>query len=159
MHVQEANPQLDDRAAVTDRLRDAVKRAGGGTEVATRSEVPLSTLNGYLAGGEIKLSNLIKLARACGVSVEWLATGGAPHPPWLRNLVGETVAFKERQAPLPAPAINVRWLAKAIEIVEALGGEKLPLVERARRIAHSYELLTAPDADIPPLPPVAPRGR
>lgn len=159
MHVQAPNPQLDERLAIAERLRDAVKHGGGGKEISARSEVPLGTLNGYLAGGEIKLSNLLKLARACGVSVEWLATGNGSAPPWLRNLVGDNLKLRERQVDLVAPSIDTRWLAKAIEIVEALGGEKLPVAERARRIAHSYELLTAPEADIPPLPPIAPRGR
>ena len=43
--------------------------------MATRSGVPLGTVNNYLAGGEWKVSTALALARACGVSLEWLATG------------------------------------------------------------------------------------
>ncbi len=43
--------------------------------VSTRSGVPLSTLNGYLAGRDMKVQALVDLARAMDVSIEWLATG------------------------------------------------------------------------------------
>ena len=158
MHVEEPNLQLAEASAIKERLREAVSRAGGGTLISKQADVALSTLNGYLAGGEIKLSNLIKLARACDVSVEWLATGGPPRPAWLRILAGDNSNFHEGQAPLGPPVVDAAWLAKAIEIVDALGGDKLPPRERARRIAHSYELLTAPEADIPALPVHTRRG-
>ena len=159
MHVEQPNPHAAALPAVTARLREAVRKAGGNEFVSQASGVPLRTLSNYLAGGEMKLSKLLDLAAACRVSVAWLVTGepdsDAPKP-----APAPKTALNEDVAPAPRPgAIDVRWLAKAIEIVEALGGEKLPLVDRARRIAHSYELLTAPDADIPPLPPLAPRGR
>lgn len=159
MHVDDPNLQGADLAAVTARLREAVRNAGGNEAVSEKSGVPLRTLSSYLSGGEIKLSRLFDLATACRVSPAWLVTGDADSDtpktaPAPKTALSEDVAW----APRPG-SLDVRWLAKAIEIVEALGGEKLPLVERARRIAHSYELLTAPEADIPPLPPVAPRGR
>lgn len=159
MRVPRPYLQQAETAAITERLREAVSKSGGPTQISERSEVALSTLNAYLAGGEIKLSNLLQIARACGVSVEWLVVGGAPYPPWLETLVGKNTALQERQEPMPAPSLDTRWLAKAIEIVEALGGAKLPLPERARRIAYSYQLLTAPEADVPPLPPIVPRER
>lgn len=158
MHVPAANLQLPDRAAAADRLREAVDRNGGPKQVSDHSEVALGTLNGYLAGGEIKLSNLVRLARATGASVEWLATGGGVEPPWRRKPAVNTGMSSEPQRPLVAPKIDAHWLAKAIEIVEALGGSNLPLRERAARIARSYELLTAPDTDLPPLPGVPRRA-
>lgn len=35
----------------------------------------MPTLNNYIAGRDMKVSALIALADACGVSLEWLATG------------------------------------------------------------------------------------
>lgn len=70
--VQPAN-RIDKE--VVGRLRSAIKAAGGPSDVARRSGIPLSTLNGYLRGVEPKLGSLVALAEACAVSVQWLATG------------------------------------------------------------------------------------
>ncbi|KXV47099.1 peptidase [Gluconobacter albidus] len=59
----------------TERLKTAVRQAGGNTQVSIRSHVPLNTLNRYIAGREMKVSALVALAKACDVSVEWLANG------------------------------------------------------------------------------------
>ena len=64
-----------------ERLKAAMATAGGPKAVAEKSRVPLSTIGGYTRGGEIKLSNLVQLAEASGVTVEWLATGRGPMRP------------------------------------------------------------------------------
>ncbi|ACI51289.1 putative phage repressor [Gluconacetobacter diazotrophicus PA1 5] len=48
---------------------------GGNLKVAAASGVPLGSLNNYLAGREMKASTAFRIARACGVSLEWLVTG------------------------------------------------------------------------------------
>lgn len=68
-------------ASAADRLKFAVRAAGGSKVVADRSGVPLTTLGTYTRGGEMKLSNLRQLADATGVTVEWLATGRGPMRP------------------------------------------------------------------------------
>lgn len=73
--VQDANAERNSRA---ERLRSAVKAAGGNQVVAAKAGVPVSTLGDYLAGGEMKLSNASALAEAAGVRLEWLATGRGP---------------------------------------------------------------------------------
>lgn len=57
------------------RIREAVDDAGGPKAVARLCNVPLSTFSGYLSGREVKLSIAVRIADACGVSLEWLATG------------------------------------------------------------------------------------
>lgn len=69
-----------------ERVREVVRLAGGKTAISTRTGIPKTTLDGYLKGGEMKLSNAAALARAAGVSLEWLATGEGPMRP------GETPA-------------------------------------------------------------------
>jgi phage repressor protein C with HTH and peptisase S24 domain len=64
-----------------ERLREAVRSAGGNKAVASLSRIPLTTLQGYLAGGEMKLTNVVALAKATNVSVEWLATGEGSRQP------------------------------------------------------------------------------
>ncbi len=64
-----------------ERLRQAVTAAGGTGKVSDRSGVPIRTLSHYLAGRDMKASAMIAIAEACGVSLDWLATGKGPvHP-------------------------------------------------------------------------------
>ncbi|MFT9091541.1 MAG: S24 family peptidase [Gluconacetobacter sp.] len=66
---------LDEVKARAERLRSAVKNAGGNTQVAARAGMPFGTLNRYIAGRDMKASAMVALAKACGVSLEWLAEG------------------------------------------------------------------------------------
>ncbi|WP_072612685.1 S24 family peptidase [Granulibacter bethesdensis] len=59
----------------SDRLRQIMKELGGNNILSKKSGVPVGNLNRYIAGQEMKVSALVALAQACGVSVEWLATG------------------------------------------------------------------------------------
>jgi AcrR family transcriptional regulator len=62
----------------TERLREAVRAAGGNQAVARRAGIPVGTLNNYLAGRDMKASAMIAVAGACSVSIEWLAAGRGP---------------------------------------------------------------------------------
>lgn len=66
----ESHPQR-----VSDRLHDAIAKAGGNAAVMARSGVKNSTLRRVLKGQDAKTGVLVALADACGVSVNWLATG------------------------------------------------------------------------------------
>ncbi|MBU2655786.1 LexA family transcriptional regulator [Acidomonas methanolica] len=57
-----------------ERLRQAAQ-AVGITHAAKAAAVPYTTLRDYMNGGEMKLSSLAALARACGVSLDWIAYG------------------------------------------------------------------------------------
>ncbi|MBM9400340.1 helix-turn-helix transcriptional regulator [Gluconacetobacter azotocaptans] len=67
-------------AEIAQRLKRAIENANGNKAVSERSGVPLSTLNGYIAGRDMKASVAARLAAACNVSVSWLLSG-----------VGETI--------------------------------------------------------------------
>lgn len=73
-----ANSEDPSVLARAERLKSAVRKAGGSKPVADRSGVPFGTLNKYLAGREMRASAMIALARACGVSLDWLAEGSDP---------------------------------------------------------------------------------
>jgi phage repressor protein C with HTH and peptisase S24 domain len=60
------------------RLREAVGKSGKQKEVAARAGIPASTLSEYLKGREVKLSVAARIAEACNVSLEWLASGKNP---------------------------------------------------------------------------------
>ena len=59
------------------RLRQALRDAGGNKVVSERSGVPTSTISAYIAGQDWKLSTTLALAAACGVSSDWLIRGEA----------------------------------------------------------------------------------
>ena len=47
--------------------------------VARRAGIPLPTLSNYLQGRDMKAAALVRLAKACEVSIGWLASGeGTP---------------------------------------------------------------------------------
>ena len=84
--VSDQNSEAD---TPSERLRRAVKNAGGNQQVAARANVPLASLNAYIAGREMRISAAYKLAEACGVSLEWLITGvesGLALPPIMRGI-------------------------------------------------------------------------
>jgi hypothetical protein len=64
-----------------ERLKDAVRRAGGTAVVVRATNMPTPTLNNYLSGRDMKVSALVTLADATNVSVEWLATGRGDRAP------------------------------------------------------------------------------
>ncbi len=76
-----AVPTIAARAAnpeAAQRLRQAVRAAGGNKAVAFRSGVPLATINNYVRGRNgMKIEPLAALAAACQVSLEWLVSGVA----------------------------------------------------------------------------------
>ena len=60
------------------RLREALRKGGGNKVVSERSGVPLANLQTYLKGREMRIDTAIALAEACGVTLDWLATGKEP---------------------------------------------------------------------------------
>jgi transcriptional regulator with XRE-family HTH domain len=155
-HPPAAN--LESRRAVAARLRQAVHAAGGNRAVAERSGVPLGSVNNYVgARTGMKMSTLTRLAAACRVSLEWLASGdksALTHElPTETPLATAVAEFSEPPGSLVPPnlatGIDTAMLTKAIEIVAAIDGgaalrDQPSLV--ARRIAATYAVLTKPSA-------------
>nr|WP_294915407.1 LexA family transcriptional regulator [uncultured Neokomagataea sp.] len=86
LSVSAKNRQIE---PAIQRLREAVKKSGTQKEVANRAGIPVSTFSEYLSGREMKLSVAARIADACGVSMEWLATGREPEsvlPPNLQDV-------------------------------------------------------------------------
>ena len=74
-----SGPNSEDQGR-PNRLREALRRGGGNKVVSERSGVPLANLQTYLKGREMRIDTAIALAEACGVTLEWLATGKDPAP-------------------------------------------------------------------------------
>lgn len=63
---------------VGDRLRQAADRIGGLDALAEAAGIKRTTLYNYASGQtEMRVSTLVDVARATGVSVTWLATGAS----------------------------------------------------------------------------------
>lgn len=148
---QVGDPKLEAEER-TARLREAVKRAGRAPAVADRSGVPYATLNKYLAGRDMPTINLIAIARACGVSVEWLATGAEPGTP----VIPAISAPDRTDAPsIERPAssrlfntVNIDKLAEAIEaVLEQLARNNVtrPWHQILRAAILVYDLMQEPD--------------
>ena len=147
---------------VADRLRQAVRAAGGNRAVAARSGVPVGTVNRYVrAKGGRKVAALRAIAAACGVSLQSLLTG-EQIPAGSDANAGETtpLGLGEPQAELTPPTadapsgppddgVDVTALVKAIEIVAAIdapGHWQNDPKAVAQRIARTYAVLTKPPA-------------
>ena len=60
------------------RIREALADGGGRVQVAGQIGVHPGSLTRYMAGRDLPTATLVAIADACGVSVEWLATGRGP---------------------------------------------------------------------------------
>lgn len=60
------------------RLREAIKKVGSARDVARLAGIPYGTLQNYIHGRELKLSNAVSISRVTGVRLEWLATSEGP---------------------------------------------------------------------------------
>lgn len=69
------NTESSNDSGIVERLKKAVKDAGGPAEIARTTGIPLSTLNDYLKGNEVRFSRMAVLAKACKISLDWLASG------------------------------------------------------------------------------------
>lgn len=141
------------------RLRDAVRAAGGNKAVAARVPMPVSTLNRYIAGRDMKASALVSLAQATGVRLEWLATGEGPMRP--AEAGGDTGQPSRQQLGTPAAApreplfsqINADRLADAyVAALQALAarGHTNPEPRRVMQVTILlYDELTEAEEDAP----------
>lgn len=73
---QKVNVQAAKVDAFGERMAVAIQRAGGATRMAEKAGVSGSVLRKWRAGhSDPSRTHLVNMARAAGVSLEWLATG------------------------------------------------------------------------------------
>ncbi|HEY9081301.1 helix-turn-helix transcriptional regulator [Magnetovibrio sp.] len=64
------------KSEISERIRKTIRESGGNAVVAEKSGVPLRTIGNYTRGlSEPKIVSLSRIAKACGVSLDWIATG------------------------------------------------------------------------------------
>jgi hypothetical protein len=149
-----ANSEL---SALTFRIREAIDALGGPTAVAKASGIHLGSLNHYIQGREPRALTIAKIAKACRVRLDWLASGTG------EMKEGTKYSNAEDQSPLkppPANDIDLAALEKAMMVVDMVvttAGRDYNVRQRAAMLRNAYRELTAPDADLPPLPHFTPR--
>jgi transcriptional regulator with XRE-family HTH domain len=120
-------------------LPERVKQAIGDEPVAAfgrRCGINESTLRKYFSGTLPNVENLIAIADAANVSIEWLAAGRGPKQ---RGAVAQPAP-----APMPAPALDEQLLSRSIGAVEAglhAVSRSLPPEKHAQLILAAYNLL------------------
>ncbi|GAB0119453.1 helix-turn-helix domain-containing protein [Acidisoma sp. 7E03] len=117
-----------------NRLRKAVSNAGGHKAIADRSGIPGRTLSDYLSSRDMPTSALVALAEACGVTVDWLATGRGEGPGEAQYApASQTNPISPEVAVVPA--IELEQLQAHVEALGALA----PYLEtvRVRMLDHS----------------------
>lgn len=138
----EWDPAIAERAS---RLRDAVRAGGGNKAVAQRAGMPVGTLNNYVGGRDMKASALVALAVACGVRLEWLATGQGPMTP---SVLGSMQAGDELAGDDTALPRLARVQARSGVAEPGPGGEAAPHLGitwqvNPDRLARAYETALA----------------
>ncbi|WP_048852498.1 XRE family transcriptional regulator [Komagataeibacter europaeus] len=113
-----------------ERLRSAVHAAGGNNRVAMRATIPVGTLNRYIAGRDMKASAMIALAKACGVSLDWLATGSGPERPDEIPTVTATDRFDDQDL-VPVRYYGVRASAGFGTLCETEAAKEVILIPRS----------------------------
>lgn len=69
------------KAEICKRVKKAVSANGGNSAVAQKSGINLKTIGNYTSGkSEPSAGKLVQIAKVCGVTIEWLATGKEPDP-------------------------------------------------------------------------------
>lgn len=109
-----------------------------------RVGIPEANIRTYLRGMNPQVDKLVRIATACGVTVDWLATGRGERSAAARQPV-ENKETAPRAAAAGGDVLNVDRLSAAIAAIEeGLGGKPLPPAQKAAAILHAYTLLSAP---------------
>ncbi|MFN7611436.1 MAG: helix-turn-helix transcriptional regulator [bacterium] len=121
---------------------------GSARDAARLSGLPYGTLQGYIRGGELKLSNAASLARATGVRLEWLANGSGP---MRGEETGEVTTITAATPPghVLLPLLEARAAAgnngglRSDHLVDFIAFSESFLKQTLRRSPQNLALLTA----------------
>lgn len=147
------DPSRESKAgSLFDRLRQCAKMAGSGDRLAQKAAIPRRTLETYLAGRvEPKASRLVAIARAVGVSLDWLLVGAGPMRPVTATdqSVGTTeFGLREGNSSQLKPFVNhdedlLTAVVVAVEELLAEEGLSPRPQKKGQLIAALYELSLA----------------
>lgn len=113
---------------------------------ARRVGVPAANVHTYLRGMNPQVDKLVRIATACGVTVDWLATGqGIRLASDLQAVETSMQNAKTRAQGATATFDDLQRLKTAIATIEeGLGGKPLSPEKKAEAVMLVYALLTNP---------------
>jgi transcriptional regulator with XRE-family HTH domain len=122
---------------VGDRLKATIEDAGGPLAVAERAGMSMEALIAAASGQvELRASALVALARACDVSLDWLATGVDPAP--------SVVPPVPAAPPTPDLPVLAKFFDLSVEVAK-LAGQELDTATHLQRAWASYVRMHEPD--------------
>ncbi len=141
----DSKPGFSPNPEVLLRLRNAINLAGGPLAISRASGIPLSTLNDYLKSNDVRFSRMAIIAKACQISLDWLAFGPkeevdppreisllrpdllyAPAHFWaLFVLIRSCQEYHEQMKLLPTLADVFEWIGPAYDKARALPDQRV----------------------------------
>jgi transcriptional regulator with XRE-family HTH domain len=132
-----------DRDKFRARMKDIIDSSGSIYALAKRAGTAPNTIRRYLTNSEPTRPMLIAIAKASGVSLEWLATGRGPktpndnHTPCPTQYIPETKGFRERLKFIASQNGDVCDFCSRIKIPEPdlaaiLAGRHITMAELAK---------------------------
>lgn len=143
------------KVEVRRRLKQAIREAGGNQVVAAKSGVPVGTVSNYIRGiSDPKVTALGAIARACGVSLDWLVFGAEPEggpvaAPVSAEARGD-FAFLPRYGAQAAAGSGK--LAVSEEVTDILAFRRDWLRRIGVNAAHAFLLMADGDSMMPTIP-------
>lgn len=123
---------------MADRIRRCAEIVGSGNELARRSGISRRTLENYFKGREPQASQLASIAKAAGVTLDWLITGVEP----------------PRQAPqegrITIGALDIELMGRVTDAIARLYkdmGASLAPVDLGRMAGERYSEIAAATSD------------
>jgi len=124
-----------DAIGLGTRIEQLAQRAGAVETLAKRAGISRAVVYNYIAGKSVpSLERALVLARAGGVSIEWLATG--------EEIGGKDATFAGGAVRKSAAAVNTGLLRVVLQGVEeglALARRTMSPKKRAELVARLYE--------------------
>ncbi len=135
------NPKQD---SLADRIRICAHLVGSGDELARKAGLARRTLENYLNGREPQASRLLAIAKAAGVSLDWLVGGdGEMSPPQPAQSSSEMVASQ------PAQPLDEELMGRITDAISRLYKDErvsLAPIDLGRLAARKYgEVVAATD--------------
>lgn len=118
--------------SLAGRIQECAEIVGSGNELSRLTGIPRRTLEYYLKGREPRAAQLLAIARAANVSLDWLITGEGGRRPWADAAIAST--YEKR--------LDRELLARVTDAIAKLyktEGVYLPDVDLGRLSADKYQ--------------------
>ncbi|CAK0752058.1 putative HTH cro/C1-type domain-containing protein [Azospirillaceae bacterium] len=127
-------------SSFSSRLRTILDEQKSVLSFARKCEVDDNLLRRYLAGSEPGLDKVVRIAKAAGVSVQWLTTGEGPMRPEDESSAPPTSVTPPLE-PAPVPDIDKELMGRLMDAIHRLykqEGATISMIDLGRLTADKY---------------------